>query len=798
MTPLRFTISACTVRTVRTVRTVCAVLAACTLTSAALGKTIDLSGEFGFSVRWDRELGSGYSKVALADDLAVTMFSSGDVDVIAAIDPSTGEERWRYELGERHLGHGGSDDGPLSSPTIADGRVFVVAPRGSVTALALTDGSELWTYRLHDQNSHEPFYGFTTTPVMAAGHVIVATGGDGHAMTAFDPATGAVRWTAGNDTVRYQTPSLLDLGGRTTLVLVGDRLIQGFDPASGEIRFTHAHGEAGRSSESSHLTDIGDERFVVNHYGGESAMYRFTEAAIEEVWRSRAFRGSLAVPVFVDGYLYGFTGRFLTCADPDTGEIVWRSRPPQARAIAVAEGKLAVLASSGDLVLIEPTPEGYQELTRGKIFEAGDVTPATYADGAFFLRNLERMAVVTIDETAAPEPTEVDLNAFLAGEMRSWVSSVLELPEAERQAAVDARFDRIETSPIFEGDGLVHFYYRGVAEDVGLVDDSGVIADQSDNTMIRVAGTDLFVRSAELDPRAQYTYAYAVDYGEPTTDPWNPHRVDMGSDAVSDLRMPRWPASPHLDEPAAGTPRGILDSFVFRSDVLDNTRQIQVWRPDPTLDDAGARHPLLVVNHGDNLLRGGLMRNTLDNLVGTTVAPIVVAFVPRVEGAEYGGAKVDDYLRFLTEELVPHLERHYQTDTGSRAIMGPASAGLTSVYAALEHPDVFHRAAAQSLYPIEPSYERIAERIAEAGPSPQSLHLVWSRHDYDLGGGTTAESTTKELIDLLRAAGIQVTEQIADYTPGWGGWRGQHDDILAVLFPHRDSSDRDAGRSGER
>ena len=33
----------------------------------------------------------------------------------------------------------------------------------------------------------------------------------------------------------------------------------------------------------------------------------------------------------------------------------------------MAEGKLAVLASSGELVLIEPTPEGYKELTRGKV-----------------------------------------------------------------------------------------------------------------------------------------------------------------------------------------------------------------------------------------------------------------------------------------------------------------------------------------------------------------------------------------------------------------------------------------------
>ncbi len=758
------------------------VLAALALGAAAPGSSTDLSGEFGLSVLWDRELGSGYSKVAFADGLAVTGFAAGEVDVLAAFDPETGDERWRYELGEIYKGHSGSDDGPLSSPTLADGRVFTVSPRGSVVALNLADGTEIWRHQLDEETASQPFYGFTTTPVVAAGNILVATGGDGHAITAFDPATGEVKWTAGSDSVRYQTPSLFDLGGSPTLVLVGDDLIQGFDPATGDVRFEHAHGEGGRSSESSHVTPLGGDRLVVNHHGGESAMYRLAGDSLEEVWRSRAFRSSLAVPVLVDGYLFGFTGRFLTCVDPDTGEILWRSRPPGARAIAVAEGKLAVLASSGDLVLIEPTPEGYRELTRGKVFESGGVTAATFADGRFLVRNLERMAAVTIDASAAPLRTEVDRSTLLKGEMLDWVESVLDLPVGDRQAAVDARFEDIETSPLVETDGTVHFFYRGDAEDVG-VDADDAIVDQNDNALYRVAGTDLFLRSAELDPNAQYTYSYTIDYGEPRIDPRNPDTVDNGFSVVSELRMPGWPESPHLDEPAAGAARGVLDSFPFRSEVLDNTRQIQVWRPHDYDSDAMARYPLLVVNHGDNLLRGGLMRNTLDNLVGRSVAPVVVAFVPRVEGSEYGGPKVDDYVRFLTEELVPHIDRHYRTDAVHRAIMGPASAGLTAVYATLARPDIFQKAAAQSVYPIDPAFGLLEEMIARANPAPRSIHLVWSRRDYDLGGGVTAEGTTKELLELLREAKLDVTEQVADYSPGWGGWRGQHDEMLAALFP---------------
>ena len=66
---------------------------------------------------------------------------------------------------------------------------------------------------------------------------------------------------------------------------------------------------------------------------------------------------------------------------------------------------------------------------------------------------------------------------------------------------------------------------------------------------------------------------------------------------------------------------------------------------------------------------------------------------------------------------------------------------------------------------------------------PELIYVVWSRRDYDLGGGRRADDASRELLGQLRDAGIEVIEQISDYSPGWGGWRGQDDEILAALFP---------------
>lgn len=738
----------------------------------------------GLSIAWDRELGSGYSNISVADGKAVTGFTAGEVDVLAAFDRGNGKEIWRYELGPKYAGHSGSDDGPLSTPAILDNRVYALSGHGRLVSLDFESGREIWSRQLDESNSTSPHYGYTSSPVTVGDLVVLATGGEGSAVTAFDRENGEVRWAAGSDSVRYQTPLVTELNGRTTIVAVTDNQVFGIAPENGEVLFEVAHGWDDRSSESAQATSIDDERFVVNSMDG-SALYRLADAGIEEVWRSRAFANSVAIPVLHEGHLYGFTGRFMTCAAVESGEIVWRSRPPGALGISLVGDKLAVVAQSGHLVLAQASPEGYSEITRMAIFEEGDYATPTFVDDHFLVRNLGRLASVKVDTSATARhagiDSTVDSTGHLLGELKKWVAATLELPESERQAAVDKRFANIEASPFFEDGGIAHFFYRGEAEDVGI--DSGEIAPGDDNALHRIPGTDLFLRSAELNPAAQYTYNLTINFEDGTLDPRNAYSVNNGPNQVSEVRMPDWPRSPHLEPPAEDAPRGVLDTFLFKSEVLDNARQIQVWRPAGYGSDPETRYPVLVVNHGDNLLRGGLMRNTLDNLVGKEVAPLVAVFVPRASGPEYGGERVDDYVRFLVDELLPHVDRHYLTDGENRAIMGPGSAGVTAVYAALQRADVFQRAAAQSFYPVEPAQERIQEMISAADRRPELIALVWSTRDYELGEGRSAEATSQALAEQLRAGKISVRKQISAYSPGWGGWRGQHDDLLAALFP---------------
>jgi enterochelin esterase-like enzyme len=274
-----------------------------------------------------------------------------------------------------------------------------------------------------------------------------------------------------------------------------------------------------------------------------------------------------------------------------------------------------------------------------------------------------------------------------------------------------------------------------------------------------------------------------VGFDQPAPDPRNPRRVDFGFAAASDLRMPGWPAAPHLDDPAEGAPRGTLDSFQFRSEILGNARDIKVYRPIGYGTDPAKRYPVVVITHGDNVLRGGRGLNTLDNVVGTSVEPLVAVFVPRAGRGEFGGPDTDKFVSFLTDELLPHVDRHYTTDPTRRAIMGPASAGVTAVYAALSRPDIFPRVGVQSFYEIAATKEALDGKLAASGPKPKFAIVVSSTHDYAIPGGPEAAPPTASLLKALRAAGIETTELAGTHSPNWIGWAGQDDDILQALFP---------------
>ena len=73
-----------------------------------------------------------------------------------------------------------------------------------------------------------------------------------------------------------------------------------------------------------------------------------------------------------DGYLYGmisfkqFGGGPLKCVDLQTGTVKWEQAGVGAGQVLLAGNCLVALSDAGEVVIVEPSPDGYKELARFK------------------------------------------------------------------------------------------------------------------------------------------------------------------------------------------------------------------------------------------------------------------------------------------------------------------------------------------------------------------------------------------------------------------------------------------------
>ena len=351
---------------------------------------------------WRKPIGSGFSGVSVVGARGYTALSDGTRDQAIAFDAGSGRELWRTPLGDTYRGHDGSRDGPISTPTVEGGRVFLVAPHGRLVALDAGDGHVVWSHDLpKEYGAAVPSYGFATSPVAAGGRVIVQAGGEKeNYLVAFEQASGKVAWAAspGAGAV-YVSPVLATLHGVPQLVTVSADKVLGLSPADGSLLWSLPRPNEPEPSRSPLV--LPDGRVFVPSWN-EGALIAVTREGTAfkaaEVWRRPVLKSSYSPTVFHDGHLYGFNGAYLVCVDAATGDVKWRQKVYGGSLILV-DGHLVLLGeSSGDLRVAEATPAGYREKLKTSVFNAGSssFTGPSWAGGRVYLRNVEEIVALEI------------------------------------------------------------------------------------------------------------------------------------------------------------------------------------------------------------------------------------------------------------------------------------------------------------------------------------------------------------------------------------------------------------------
>ena len=98
-----------------------------------------------------------------------------------------------------------------------------------VTAWDASTGKELWR---KPAGPVQPNFHTAMSPLVDRDQMILHVGGHNEgALTAFDPATGAVKWTWTGDGPAYGSPIIAEFGGTRHLMLFSQKNFVGVNPA---------------------------------------------------------------------------------------------------------------------------------------------------------------------------------------------------------------------------------------------------------------------------------------------------------------------------------------------------------------------------------------------------------------------------------------------------------------------------------------------------------------------------------------------------------------------------------------
>ena len=117
-------------------------------------------------LRWRRPAGSGHAGPVVANGTLYLFAFEAGAEVLAALDPATGKERWRLGYPSDYAGGMFRERGPRATPAVVGNTVVTFGADGVLQAVG-TDGTLRWRRNLHTEWAvPESYFGASCSPVI--------------------------------------------------------------------------------------------------------------------------------------------------------------------------------------------------------------------------------------------------------------------------------------------------------------------------------------------------------------------------------------------------------------------------------------------------------------------------------------------------------------------------------------------------------------------------------------------------------------------------------------------------------
>ena len=358
---------------------------------------------------WERSLGEGHSSVLVDGNRLYTMYRYAGMlsmvrrtqsETIAAFDANTGKTVWEHTYdsptGGLDLEYGA---GPHSTPLIIGNTLYAVGSRTELFALDKNTGKVLWQHNLVKEfGTPQDDRGYSPSPI-AFRDTIILPAGKGASLIAFNQATGAVAWKAGDYPVGVASPILIKVDGQDQLVVSGANEILGVDPAGGGVLWRHPHKTDWGLNISTPVWGPDNLLFVSAAYSNGARLLKLTQAAgkttVQQQWFQNRMRVHIGTAIRLGDFVVGSSGDFGPCptvaVDIKTGQVLWQNRDFARSTFLHADGKLIILDEDGNLGIATPDRQGLNVKAKASALSNKAWTTPTLVGTKLYVRDRAKM-----------------------------------------------------------------------------------------------------------------------------------------------------------------------------------------------------------------------------------------------------------------------------------------------------------------------------------------------------------------------------------------------------------------------
>ena len=346
-------------------------------------------------VVWRKAIGAGWAGFAIVGAVCIGQEQRGGEECVVARSLFTGVPLWAH-ADAAHYNTIIGGEGPRATPTAVSNRVFTFGATGILNSLDLATGKPIWSRNVVTESGGKPpEWGATSSPLIVDDLIMVHGGQGGHSLVAFRVSDGAPVWRS-EGRPGYASPVTAKLAGVTQVLAFNARSISGYDPKSGVVLWQRPWGN-GNVVCSSPLVVSSNRVLFSSGYGVGSELVEISRQSngtlsAGRIWKSIRLKAKFAHLFIREGCVFGLDDGMFACVDLKDGSQRWKEgRYGHGQGLLVGDLYL-LMAESGELVLLRPTPEAPNELARFRVFNTKTWNPIALSDDLLLVRN-DREAV---------------------------------------------------------------------------------------------------------------------------------------------------------------------------------------------------------------------------------------------------------------------------------------------------------------------------------------------------------------------------------------------------------------------